>query len=69
MPEAVTGTGAPTKATAVIIHFNSIKLFIIYVLEQWPQGKLKDKTAQDQKQNTQDFRNERKHIGVTKNHK
>jgi hypothetical protein len=26
MPEAVTGTGAPTKATAVIIHFISIQL-------------------------------------------
>jgi hypothetical protein len=40
MPGAETGTGTPTKATAVIIHFNSIELFIIYVLEQLPQGKL-----------------------------
>jgi hypothetical protein len=39
MPEAVKGT--LTEATTVIIHFNSIELFIIYVLEQWPQGKIK----------------------------
>jgi hypothetical protein len=39
MPEEETGT--PTEATTVIIHFISNELFIIYVLEQWPQGKLK----------------------------
>jgi hypothetical protein len=32
MPEAE--TGAPTEATSLIIHFNSIALFIIYLLEQ-----------------------------------
>jgi len=39
MPEAEAGT--PTKATTVIIDFISIELFIIYVLQHRPQGKLK----------------------------
>jgi hypothetical protein len=39
MSEAETGT--PTEATTVIVRFISTELFIIYVLEQRPQIKLK----------------------------
>jgi hypothetical protein len=49
MPEAVKGT--LTEATTVIFHLNSIELFIIYVLEQWPQGKIK-RQYWKKKQNT-----------------
>jgi len=59
MPEAEAGT--PTKATRVIFHFISFHLnYLLFMCWNKDQRLIK-KTAQEQKQNTQDFRNERKH--------